>query len=881
MKKVIYIILFTFLTVNCFGKHITGGEFYYTYLGKSVTNPSKLSYKITLLLYKDTTVGGTGVASLGVAYPISVYRGDNNQFVLTVTADRTKYEYMNLSNYNPCLNTKPPVRFAVATFEATIELDPLAAGYFVSHSQCCRIDGINNIISKNVGATYWVKIPGTADNPFAPDNSNAVFNKRDTILVCKSSPLNIDFSAIDPDNDVLVYKLTNGYVGATINLPVPINSDPPLYNSVTYLGTFSAALPLGAGVSINPNTGIVTGVAPADTGVYLIAVLVEEYRNGTKISEHRKDFQIRIDDCTLTAAALKPSYITCNGTVLRFQNETTSSNITDYLWNFGIPSLTTDTSTSSTPSYDYLKSGKDSGTYTLKLKVTAVGGCQDSATSIVKVYPGFTPNFTVTGTCFLNNYTFSDATVTKYGPVNSWAWDFGDNTTLADTAHSKDSVWKYPSPANAQVQLIVTNTNGCIDTITKSLTILDRPILNLPFRDTLICSNDTLALKVIIGGGSVLWTPINGPNKTRILNAATASPLVFPRDTTRYYISVNDNGCANTDSVTVNVLQFIAVKAGIDTGICKTDTIRLHPVSDALSYQWTASTGETVQAVKKPLVQPLTNTVYRVIANLGKCEAKDSFTVKVAPYPNASAGADITICYGSRVQLSGTVTGSVFYWSPANSLVNEKTLSPTAGPTRTTNYILTATDTIGCPKAKTDTVLVTVIPFINANAGVDTSVVPNQPIQLNASGGTSYRWTPGRGLSDPAIANPVAILDNTVDSIIYTVRVSNAFCFNEDKIVIRVYKNGPDILVPSAYTPNGDGKNDIIKPILYGISKLNYFSIYSRWGQLLFSTSEIGKGWDGNFNGTPQPAGAYVYQALGIDYTGKIIFRKGTIVLIR
>ena len=74
MKKVIYIILFTFLTVNCFGKHITGGEFYYTYLGKSVTNPSKLSYKITLLLYKDTTVGGTGVASLGVAYPISVYR---------------------------------------------------------------------------------------------------------------------------------------------------------------------------------------------------------------------------------------------------------------------------------------------------------------------------------------------------------------------------------------------------------------------------------------------------------------------------------------------------------------------------------------------------------------------------------------------------------------------------------------------------------------------------------------------------------------------------------------------------------------------------------------------------------------------------------------
>lgn len=141
--------------------------------------------------------------------------------MLTVTATRVNYEFMNLSYYNPCLNVRPPVRFAVATYEADIELDPLSAGYIVAHSQCCRIDQIVNINSLNVGATYWVKIPGSADNPFAPNNSNAVFNKRDTILVCRSSPIAIDFSAIDPDNDSLVYKFIPGYSGASSGTPIP------------------------------------------------------------------------------------------------------------------------------------------------------------------------------------------------------------------------------------------------------------------------------------------------------------------------------------------------------------------------------------------------------------------------------------------------------------------------------------------------------------------------------------------------------------------------------------------------------------------------------------------------------------------------------------
>lgn len=883
MKKLFVLCLLLCFTYQGFANHLKGGWIQYTYIGPGATvNSSR--YQITVRQYLDCN---SNAAQRDPDVYIGIFDGATNLLKDKLTIPLTRTDNPDKTNYNPCISQPPPkVCYIIDVYSQTIDLPQNDAGYTLTVQRCCRILGINNISgnSNNIGISYTTKIPGIINNINYATNSSPVFAQKDTALICFNAPFTFDFSATDADGDQLTYSFCDGLVGGN-NTQAGARPNPPTnppYGLVSYTTpNYSGSSPMGVQVTIDLQSGIISGTAPSATGDYVVSVCASEFRNGVLIGTTKKEIHITVADCSISAATLKPTYITCNGTTLSFRNESTNSNIRSYAWDFGIPSLTTDTSTNPTPDYDYLKSGKDSGTYTVKLKVTAVGGCQDSATSIVKVYPGFAPNYTVTGTCFLNNYTFSDATVTKYGLVNSWVWDFGDSTTLADTAHSNDSVWKYTSPANAQVRLIVSNTKGCIDTITKSLTILDKPILNLPFRDTLICSNDTLALKVIIGSGSVLWTPINGPNKTRILNAATASPLVFPRDTTRYYISVNDNGCANTDSVTVNVLPFIAAKAGIDTGICKTDTIRLHPVSDALSYQWTASTGETVQAIKKPLVQPLTNTMYRLVANLGKCEAKDSFTVKVAPYPNASIGADVTICYGSRVQLSGAITGSVFFWSPTNSLVNENTISPTAGPTKTTQYILTVTDTIGCPKPKADTILVTVIPFIYAYAGVDTTVVPNQPIQLQANGGTGYRWIPATGLSDPAIANPIALLGSTVDSIIYTVRVSNALCFNEDKIVVRVYKNGPDILVPSAYTPNGDGKNDIIKPILYGISKLNYFSIYSRWGQLLFSTSEIGKGWDGNFRGTPQSAGAYVYQALGIDYTGKTIFRKGTIVLIR
>lgn len=884
MKKKLLFFIFLLIAISSFAGHIAGGEIFYRYQGAgSAANTSK--YEITLRLFRDCNATGANTAQLPITVLIAIYNNTtpSTRFGNQVTVTRTGLEQLTLGNPDPCITGQVVVCYQLATYTFTTDLPNTTEGYTIMYQTCCRTDAITNVVKEQItaqtfgeGATYSCNIPGTAALANG-NNSSPVFAIKDTTLVCQNSPFSIDFSATDPDmGDSLSYSLCAAFNRGNTTGAADANYSFPPFGFVNYTNGFSGNSPLGPTANIDPITGIISGIAPVN-GYYVVNVCITEWRGGVIISQHRKDFTLRVSDCALTGASLKPSYITCDGFTMSFQNESTSSNITGYLWDFGENNVPV--STNPTPTHTY----KDTGTYTLKLKVTSSGGCQDSASALVRVYPGFVPNFNVQGTCYLNTYNFIDATTTAYGVVNSWRWDLGDLTTTADTSTRKDTAWKYSSPQAVQVRLITSNSKGCIDTIVKTVNILDKPIVNLAFRDTLICSIDTLRLNATVGNGSVTWVPDRVASISRMSGNNTPNPLVYPVDTTRYVVTVNDNGCINTDTVTVNVLDFIKVELGPDTSICRTDQFTLSPESDALSYQWTASTGIPITANSKyPQVQPLVSTTYYVTANLGYCQDRDSVFVLVAPYPQATVRSDTIICFGDRVQLSGNIVGAGFAWSPTNSLINANTLFPIAGPSRTTQYVLTAIDTIGCDRPVSDTVTIVVTPLVNANAGRDTFVVAGRPIQLSASGGISYLWRPTSYLNDPTTDAPIATIPETVDSIRYIARVTSAGgCFAEDDVLVRVFKNGPDLYVPNAFTPNGDGLNDIIRPVGVGIAQLQHFRIFNRWGQLLYSTSELGKGWDGTFSGVKQPAGTYVYEAVGTDQLGNRIYRKGTLVLIR
>jgi gliding motility-associated-like protein len=123
---------------------------------------------------------------------------------------------------------------------------------------------------------------------------------------------------------------------------------------------------------------------------------------------------------------------------------------------------------------------------------------------------------------------------------------------------------------------------------------------------------------------------------------------------------------------------------------------------------------------------------------------------------------------------------------------------------------------------------------------------------------------------------------NAPAAITYVVTAQTmAGCTGTDTITVKIFKTGADIFVPSAFTPNGDGKNDVIRPVMAGVKQLNFFRVYNRWGQLVFSTSEANKGWDGNLGGGKQATQNFVYMVQAVDYLGNVIVKRGNFVLVR
>nr|MBP6415944.1 gliding motility-associated C-terminal domain-containing protein [Chitinophagaceae bacterium] len=119
------------------------------------------------------------------------------------------------------------------------------------------------------------------------------------------------------------------------------------------------------------------------------------------------------------------------------------------------------------------------------------------------------------------------------------------------------------------------------------------------------------------------------------------------------------------------------------------------------------------------------------------------------------------------------------------------------------------------------------------------------------------------------------------DVVQYRVITSTiAGCKGEGYVTVRVYK-GPDIYVPTGFTPNGDGKNDKFTPFPVGIKSYKYFRVFNRWGQLIFSTTKLHDGWDGKLGGREQPSGAYVWMIEGVTKDDRVITKKGTVTLIR
>ena len=878
MKKTLLTLLFIgFLSIS-FANHTKGGWMYYRYVGPG-TAPNTARYIITLKLYTECILNTNQYCP---EISISIFNASNNflvESVNVVNGGITDIQNCTRQECHPCISDIPNICYKIATYEFSRDLPIIPSGYVISYQRCCRIANIINLQpgSSAIGDTWTVNIPGSgALDPLAFQNSSALFSQNDTAIICKDNFFTFNFGAEDPNGDSLSYAFTDALYASRGN-GTQCNgvSDPPPFTFVSYTQPFIGSQPLGAAVSINPQTGIVSGIAPSVEGTYVVTCTVTEYKRGTNIvkSVVHKSLHITVADCSTTQAILDPAYFSCTSFTRSFSNKAPGGNIKTFTWDFGVAGVTTDTSDLTNPTFTY----PDTGTYVLTLYINKNLPCSDSAISIVKVYPVFAPELAVQGQCINNPVQFFDKSTTTFGVVNKWEWNFGDVNAISNMSALQNPVHIYTAKANYVVTFKVANDQGCVETISRSVLITDRPALDLT-NDTLICTIDTLQLNTL-GVGSVLWRP-----NYNINNLTSFTPLVSPDVPTRYFATLTDPfGCVGTDSVFVDVKSFVTIKGGNDTTICQTDPITLMLSSDALNYRWTelpAGPSLNDANLKNPIAKPSTTTRYRVTASIGKCNAQDEVLVKVVPYPKASAGADTSICFGTSAQLHAS-GGSFYTWSPANYLSNRFISNPVSiNPPGTISYTVTVIDTLGCPKSTQATMQV-LVSKVNAWAGSgDTSVVLDQPLQLLATGGTSYLWTPARWLDKTNIANPEALPQN---DIVYEVKVSNAAgCFDFASVKVKVYRVQPGFYVPTAFSPNGDGRNDFFRPVALGLRSLDVFRVYNRLGQVLYSDTNIeSAGWDGTYKGNSQDPATFVWYAEGTDYRNQKIKKRGFVVLVR
>ncbi len=474
---------------------------------------------------------------------------------------------------------------------------------------------------------------------------------------------------------------------------------------------------------------------------------------------------------------------------------------------------------------------------------------------------------------------------------------------------------------NTPGQISVNQKNSCAN-LSSSINVNTSPptIAGTITGNTTVCTGNNSSILQLNGSvgnvikwlsstDSINWRDIGNPNTT----SYTAANLL----NSTYYKAVVQNGsvCAldtsNNATIIVSEKSVGGAISPSNISICLGQNKGANLTANGfkgkiINWQSSADTlhWKNINPIYTDSVYSVlassTPTQYRVVVQSGACPADTSKIAYTAIYdalfPQATISpTDTSICFGTKAILNLNIQAATSYtWSTKTALFdpnnnnissNPLYLTAQAAPSKKTDYIISFKNG-NCPNILTDTFRINVLPLITLNAGHDTAIIANQPLQLIATSTSqealSYSWSPTIGLNNSSIYNPIATLNASIDSIKYKVTATNAIgCFAESFITVKIYKSNPEIFIPSAFTPNKDGLNDILKPITVGLSKLNFFRIYNRYGQLLFSTSQIGDGWDGTFNGTQQPSGAYVYVAQGIDFKGNNIFKKGTVVLIR
>ena len=507
---------------------------------------------------------------------------------------------------------------------------------------------------------------------------------------------------------------------------------------------------------------------------------------------------------------------------------------------------------------------KASPVTTTTYSITGVdgGGCMNTYSVNISVNP--LPSLFTSGNvsiCFGN-----DAVLSATGNAGSYSWMPGiflNSTTGVSVLVSPTLAGTYSYSVFA-TDLATT----CSSKNNMKVTVLPNPIV-VASNNIGICPGISTNLSVMNNAVSIVWTPSTGLNNNTSTNV-TASPTI----TTTYTVTGTDvYGCTTSDAVMVTVSAVLIANAGNDVSICKGSSTTL-TASGGSTYSWLPTESLSIIAIYA-IASPTTTTTY-TLSIISPClSTPDYITITVFYLPTITVSSNVTICEGSPTPL--TASGATTYsWNPDVSINPNVDSTLSVSPLTTTIYTVTGTDVNGC--SSHNTIMVDVDPLSPVNAGPDVTINLGDVVTLSptAVAGATYSWSPSDNLSCTNCQNPTANPPNTT---MYVLTVNEGACTLTDTVVVYVKCN--DVFVPNAFSPNGDGYNDVLYVKSVCITSLTSFAIYDRWGEKVFETTDITKGWDGKLGNTELLPQVFVYFIEASGTNDEPISKKGNISLYK
>jgi gliding motility-associated-like protein len=398
------------------------------------------------------------------------------------------------------------------------------------------------------------------------------------------------------------------------------------------------------------------------------------------------------------------------------------------------------------------------------------------------------------------------------------------------------------------------------------------------------CPDDTAVnLTAPFGYQNYTWYD---KNFTRVLGTKqtiTISPP--PAAGTTYAVAVvpyNGYGCVDTLFAKLSDTLTVKANAGNDTLSCNKSPVQIGANSKpGLVYSWNPAAGLSDPNVSNPVAMPDITTSYILTARHdgGGCVDKDTVHVKASIIDSSLR------LVGSPKYCSDSGDSAILHvqptaniqWFKDNNLINGA-YNAAYRVSETGYYYASLVNMDGCSinTKKQDILIEDPTPGINYEL---LYAVIELPLDLNARHfGDSILWNPGTFLNTQTSYTP--IFNGTSEQLYFIQIKTNAGCVTVDTQLVKTIK-GVEIYVPTAFSPNNDGLNDILHPILRGIKEFHYFKIFNRLGQQIFESKSAQTGWDGVFKGIPQNAQVvvWVFEGLGVD--NKIYQQKGSTMLLR